>query len=213
MKAKSLAVAALAAGIALATGGCGTTSSDQGGVKTTVAAPASSQPGSQPGSSTDQGDTPGQPTTKAKPTAGQQDTAQAGSGHGLCFDVNSELAKSAINRLTPPAGGAWRLDEAGEDPISAGCDGVLSWMSVESGNNHPYVHVLFFTGGKYLGTATAKPYGYTKVTGKTRNTVSVQYKWLKPKDALCCPEGGPSVVTFTLKGTTVQANGQFPPDN
>ncbi|WP_330249728.1 hypothetical protein OG874_25870 [Nocardia sp. NBC_00565] len=30
---------------------------------------------------------------------------------------------------------------------------------------------------------------------------------------LCCPQGGPSVVTFILNGTSVQAKGQFPPDN
>ncbi|MGW4119626.1 LppP/LprE family lipoprotein, partial [Nocardia sp. NPDC004711] len=78
---------------------------------------------------------------------------------------------------------------------------------------HPYIHVLFFTNGTYLGTATSNPYGYTEVIGKTANTVSVQYKWAKSSDALCCPSGGPSVVTFTLSGGKVVAKGQFPPSN
>jgi hypothetical protein len=86
-------------------------------------------------------------------------------------------------------------------------------MTVEWQGIHPGTHVLFFTNGAYLGTATAKPYGYTQVIGKTRDTVSVQYRWPNPEDALCCPQGGPSVVTFTLNGTSIQAQGQFPPDN
>ncbi|WP_157229184.1 LppP/LprE family lipoprotein [Nocardia brevicatena] len=113
----------------------------------------------------------------------------------------------------PTGGGSWTIQGASEDPIAAGCSGVLSWMTVEWPGIHPGTHVLFFTGGKYLGTASTQPYAYTTVLGKTRDTVSVQYRWPEKSDPLCCPQGGPSVVTFTLSGTTVQANGQFPPDN
>ncbi|MFX0578992.1 LppP/LprE family lipoprotein [Nocardia nepalensis] len=67
------------------------------------------------------------------------------------------------------------------------------------------------TAGTYLGTATAEPYPHTAVIGKTRNTVSVQYRWANPSDPLCCPQGGPSVVTFTSAGSQVQASGQFSP--
>ncbi|MET9490789.1 LppP/LprE family lipoprotein [Nocardia sp. NPDC006630] len=140
-------------------------------------------------------------------------SAPNGSGHGLCFDLNSALANSAIKGLPVPSTGAWTNPYASNDPISAGCDGVLSWMTVESGDIHPYTHVLFFTNGAYLGTATADPYGYTEVLGKSANVVSVRYRWAKSNDALCCPTGGPSVVTFTLSGGKVQANGQFPPGN
>ncbi|MGV9721973.1 LppP/LprE family lipoprotein [Nocardia beijingensis] len=86
-------------------------------------------------------------------------------------------------------------------------------MTVEWPGIHPGTHVLFFTGGRYLGTASAQPYAYTTVLGKARDSVSVQYRWPEKSDPLCCPRGGPSVVTFTLTGATVQANGQFPPDN
>ncbi|MET8873057.1 LppP/LprE family lipoprotein [Nocardia sp. NPDC004604] len=163
-----------------------------------------------------------EPSAAPEPAAGPQtvttsapaESGPYGSGHGLCFDVNSALAASAVAQLAPPpAGSGWVVQGGSGDPIQAGCSGVLSWMQVEWQGIHPGSHILFFTNGTYLGTATSKPYGYTEILGKTKDTVSVQYRWAKPDDALCCPQGGPSVVTFSLNGTTVQANGQFPPDN
>lgn len=153
-----------------------------------------------------------EPAPAPPPAAGQ---GPYGSGHGLCFDLNSELARSAVARLAPNKEGyPWVIEEASTDPISAGCDGVLSWMLVDWKGSHPAYHVLFFTNGTYLGTATSKPYGYTTVHDQsTKNRVALEYRWVTPQDALCCPSGGPNWVTFTLNGTTVQAEGQFPPDN
>ncbi|WP_228003106.1 LppP/LprE family lipoprotein [Nocardia australiensis] len=161
---------------------------------------------------------PANASTPANPSTDQPQPSPvadpSGSGHGLCFDLNSGLAESGIASLgTPPGGGQWQIQGASNDAISDGCSGVLSWMTVEWAGIHPGTHILFFTDGTYLGTASAKPYAYTEVIGKTRNTVSAQYKWARPEDALCCPQGGPSVVTFTLNGTSVHADGQFPPDN
>ncbi|WP_369635966.1 LppP/LprE family lipoprotein [Nocardia sp. JMUB6875] len=149
--------------------------------------------------------------TTTVPAAAQQQAAPNGSGHGLCFDVNSGLAQAAIAKLSPPPVGKWQTGQASEDKISSGCDGVLSWLEVSSNVNHPYTHVLFFTNGTYLGTATSDPYMYTMITGKTRTSLSLTYHWLNDNDAMCCPKGGPSVVTFTLNGTKVTADGQFPP--
>ncbi|WP_157392751.1 LppP/LprE family lipoprotein [Nocardia terrae] len=229
--------------VAVASGCSGGSSTQAGSTSTTVAVattapaqggqsipPTTQVSGGQGGGSASDSNTPGggdnspQPapvTTTAggdapQPTAAPVTTsnpAPNGSGHGLCFDLNSALANQAIKSLGPTANGGWSNPSASNDPISAGCDGVLSWMTVESGNIHPYIHVLFFANGSYLGTATSKPYGYTTVTGKTADTVTVQYKWAKPDDALCCPSGGPSTVTFTLSGGKVQAKGQFPPGN
>ncbi|MFI6867667.1 LppP/LprE family lipoprotein [Nocardia sp. NPDC050406] len=147
------------------------------------------------------------------PVQQQKPVTPVGSGHGLCFDLNSDLARSAVARLAPPPIGDWSIGQASDDSVDAGCDGVLSWMTVNTDTNHPYTHVLFFTDGTYLGTATAEPYMYTMVTGETRDSVSLTYHWLTDTDPMCCPQGGPSVVTFTLDGTTVRANGEFPPHN
>ncbi|WP_194290769.1 LppP/LprE family lipoprotein [Nocardia aurantia] len=105
----------------------------------------------------------------------------------------------------------WVVQGASDDPIAAGCAGVLSWVALQGPGIHPVTHVLFFTGGTYLGTATTQPYAYTTVLGKTRDTVSVQYKWPEAQDPLCCPTGS-GVVIFTLNGATVTAQGQFPPN-
>ncbi|MET8429705.1 LppP/LprE family lipoprotein [Nocardia sp. NPDC004860] len=238
MKARSVLFAAFATALVAAASGCSGSSSTQAGTaSTTVAAsqgttvpaqgnqsalPPAQAPGGQGGnpSAGDANSPQPAPATSAatdtpQPTIAPVTTNPApnGSGHGLCFDLNSGLANSAIKSLAPTTNGGWGNPSASNDPISAGCDGVLSWMTVESGNIHPYTHVLFFTNGTYLGTATSSPYGYTEVIGKTANTVSVQYKWAKSSDALCCPSGGPSVVTFTLSGGKVVAKGQFPPSN
>ncbi|WP_067828473.1 LppP/LprE family lipoprotein [Nocardia inohanensis] len=185
MNIKSAAMVSLAAGLLATVSGCSASSGSQ--------QPATSE--------------------QSVPAAAQQQGAPAGSGHGLCFDSNSSLAQQAITKLAAAPIGTWSIGQASDDTISAGCDGVLSWMTVNTNTNHPYTHVLFFTAGQYLGTATAEPYMYTMMAGKTRNTVSVTYRWTQNNDPMCCPQGGPSTVVYTLNGTTIQANGQFPPHN
>ncbi|WP_067823696.1 LppP/LprE family lipoprotein [Nocardia inohanensis] len=154
----------------------------------------------------------GQPNSPATTKTASPVSAPNGSGHGLCFDVNSGLANEAVSSLKATTSGGWKVEGGSGDAISDGCDGVMSYMYVSSGNIHPYYHVLYFTGGKYLGTATLNPFGYTEVLGKTRTSVTLRYRWIKSDDALCCPSGGPSDVVFTLNGTKVTANGQFPPN-
>ncbi|MEU1958452.1 LppP/LprE family lipoprotein [Nocardia sp. NPDC019255] len=214
MNVKLSAVVSLAATVVLTTAACGPDSGTSAGPvtsagRTTTASPAGPAvtPERAPGATA----APGSPAATTQSPVAEQ--APEGSGHGLCFDANSALAASSIATLAAPPGGSWTVQGASEDPIAAGCTGVLSWMTVDWPGIHPGTHVLFFAGGKYLGTASARPYAYTTVLGKTRDTVSVQYRWPEKSDPLCCPQGGPSVVTFTLTGGTVQANGQFPPDN
>ncbi|WP_067540293.1 LppP/LprE family lipoprotein [Nocardia crassostreae] len=232
VKAKSMVFGLLAAGMLVSASGCGTTSSqgggpNQGGTSTPSAVVTSTvtKPGGNPGGGTsgeqgegtsgDQSGTSGGETTAPQqpPTVAPvtEDPAPNGSGRGNCFDVKSQLAGDAIASLAVPEAGPWYVSDASEDPIDNGCTNTLSWMTVTSGNIHPWVHILFFTNGTWLGTATANRYGYTEVLGKTKDTVRVQYRWLTSNEALCCPEGGPSIVTFTLSGGKVQANGKFPP--
>ncbi len=64
-------------------------------------------------------------------------------------------------------------------------------------------HVLFFHDDTYLGTATSDSYSYTRVVGAGGSTVSVQYRWLAPEDANCCPSGGPAVIDYTWDGSQV----------
>ncbi|QIS22035.1 LppP/LprE family lipoprotein [Nocardia terpenica] len=195
MYAKSMVVVALVASVALAVAGCGSSRSGSGVTAAASATPVAVTPSTTP---VRQGDSA--PSTPA----GNRD---------LCFDTNSALANTAVRSLgPPPVGGAWKVEGGSTDPASAGCDGVLSYLVVDWNGIHPGTHVLFFADGAYLGTATAKPFPYTEVLGKTRNTVSVRYRWAEADDPLCCPKGGPSTVTFTLSGNTVRPDGRFPPN-
>lgn len=235
MNVKSWAFAALAASVVLGATGCGSSSTPQAASRTPIPSAAPAAPGAPTPAQPVDTDRPADPPQAQTNAPGsdnappvsvpveQKDPAPAppppanqppnGSGHGLCFDSNSQLARNALGRLAPNKEGyPWVVVEASNDPIDAGCSGVLSWMLVDWNGSHPGYHVLFFADGAYLGTATSKYYGYTTVLGKTKNTVSVQYRWVLPQDALCCPSGGPNVVTYTLKGTTVTAKGEFPPD-
>ncbi|MFD6157691.1 LppP/LprE family lipoprotein [Nocardia sp. NPDC060256] len=216
MNIKSWAFAALAASVVLGATGCGTNSTPQ--ARTPI--PSAAAPGQSADSAPATIAPPpaSVPVDQKEPATSPQNADQGpnGSGHGLCFDVNSELAHNAIQRLAPPPVGShaeWEVVGSGTEPISSGCSGVLSYLTVEWQGIHPATHILFFANGTWLGTATSKPYSYTQVQDRTRSTLNVQYRWATPQDALCCPSGGPSTVTYTLNGTTVQAHGQFPPDN
>ncbi|WP_327141536.1 LppP/LprE family lipoprotein [Nocardia sp. NBC_01327] len=151
------------------------------------------------------------PATSAVAPIAQQRSAPNGSANGLCFDPNSALAQSALAKLPAAPIGTWSVGQTSNDPISSGCDGLLSWMMADTNTNHPYTQVLLFTGGTYLGTTTSDPYMFTMLTAHTRTSISLTYHWTVGNDPMCCPQGGPSVVSFTLNGTTITANGQFPP--
>ncbi|MEV0246749.1 LppP/LprE family lipoprotein [Nocardia sp. NPDC050712] len=211
---KPLAIV-LAAGVVAAVAGCGTDTPPPSAGTTSTSRAASTAP--QTGTAANP-TASGQPDTESpsapatSPVASTPAGPPPGSGHGLCFDLNSELANTAFTKVAAAEPGTdWAIPGASEDLIADGCSGVLSYLLMEGTGIHPVTHILFFTGGKYLGTASSEPYAYTHLLGKTRTTVQAQYKWPLPEDALCCPTGGPSTVTFTLNGTTVTAQGQFPP--
>ncbi|MEV5838623.1 LppP/LprE family lipoprotein [Nocardia sp. NPDC052112] len=72
---------------------------------------------------------------------------------------------------------------------------------------HPVLHQRHLPGHRDIEAVRLR-----RDTRQDSDTVSVQYRWAEPDNALCCPQGGPSVVTFTLNGNSVRASGQFPPD-
>lgn len=177
--------------------------------------------GDQPQSPEDTGDpmaTPPDPTgsAPAQTTKPVSDSAadRPGSGHGLCFDLNSQLAQDAIATLgTDSNGGSWEPEGASNHPLSAGCG--LDWMLVNGSgfNDATYTsRVLLFAGGKYLGTVEPHEFPYTSIAGDTLNSVTVKYRWLGKDDPFCCPQGGPSTVTVTLSGGEISRTGQFPPE-
>ncbi|MBF6353203.1 LppP/LprE family lipoprotein [Nocardia higoensis] len=191
-----------------------------------VAAPTgASRPGGAEPTAVDSTNEPGVPTqaTPAPTPAGDPgavtgpaETAPGtseGSGNEMCLDPDSGLVTSAIAGLEPTASGEpWRIREVGTDPVSQGCDDLLSYVAVEGSGMHPAVYYLFFTEGRYLGTGSDQPYAYTNVIDKAPQTVSVEYRWQRAEDPGCCPQGGPNLVVYYLSVDGVlTVNGEFPP--
>ncbi|MGC5248310.1 LppP/LprE family lipoprotein [Gordonia sp. DT219] len=144
---------------------------------------------------------------------GTASAAPYGSGHGLCFDINSPLARDSLSRIGRDVnGGSWEPARASTNPLSGGCD--LDWMLVNGngvGDATYQSRVLLFSNGRFLGTVDPKPYSYTSIAGGTRDYVTVRYRWLRPGDAFCCASGGPTDVTAFALGGNVIRLGSFPP--
>ncbi|MFD6897209.1 LppP/LprE family lipoprotein [Rhodococcus sp. NPDC060086] len=123
---------------------------------------------------------------------------------GPCVDPASPMVTDALASLgaTAPGGSPWI---AGAYSDVTGSCGELLWLMAETpgGTASSPSHVLFFRDGTYLGTATSDSYSYTHVVGADGSTVSVQYRWLDPEDANCCPSGGPAVIDYTWDGSQV----------
>lgn len=136
-----------------------------------------------------------------------------GSGHGLCFDINSGLAQSSLSKIGRDAnGGGWTPASASDNPLQKGCN--LDWMLVNGngiGDATYQSRVLLFKHGRFIGTVDPKPYSYTSVAKYTKNSVTVRYRWLKPSDPFCCASGGPTYVTASTVGTHIVRAGHFPP--
>ncbi|GAB23098.1 MAG TPA: LppP/LprE family lipoprotein [Gordonia polyisoprenivorans] len=145
--------------------------------------------------------------------AGDAAAAPPGSGHGLCFDLNSALARDSLTKIGRDVnGGSWEPRSASTNPLSRGCN--LDWMLVTGngiGDATYQSRVLLFHNGRFLGTVDPKPYSYTSIAGWTRDHVTVKYRWLRADDPFCCASGGPTYVTAFQFGGRVIRLGFFPP--
>ncbi|WP_228461313.1 LppP/LprE family lipoprotein [Gordonia spumicola] len=157
--------------------------------------------------------TTGVTTTRQTPGVTTTQAAMNGSGHGLCFDLNSRLAKDSIESLGNDSnGGQWRISGASNNPLSGGCG--LDWLKVDGSgfNDATYTsRVLLFHGGEFVGTVEPHEYSYTSIAGSTLDSVTVKYRWLRASDPFCCPQGGPTMVTASVSNGAVVRQGQFPP--
>ncbi|WP_336794492.1 MULTISPECIES: LppP/LprE family lipoprotein [Gordonia] len=154
--------------------------------------------------------TPPNPTAVTTTT---QPAAPYGSGHGLCFDLNSRLAKDSMESLGVDSnGGQWQVDGASNHPLSGGCG--LDWLKVDGsgfGDATYTSRVLLFQGGAFVGTVEPHEYSYTSIAGDTLESVTVRYRWLRSDDPFCCPQGGPTTVTASVSNGSIMRDGQFPP--
>lgn len=119
---------------------------------------------------------------EAPPEKKQDESApsrgQDNGGSSECSSDNDESAyEKAIAQVEPYPGLArpWRPSASNYDPCAS-----LSWITVTlegATASSPY-HILLFHNGEYLGTATAKAYGFSpKVSRVDDSEIAVTYRW------------------------------------
>lgn len=138
----------------------------------------------------------------ASPTPTENTDTDTISGNGLCLDPASPGVVEALAAMSPDDP-YWVVDQS--DPSALGNCPELLWLIATPGGATASTpeHVVFFHDGRFLGTGTSQPYSYTSVVDSTVDSVSVEYKWLGPDDANCCPTGGPATVTYRWNGESV----------
>ena len=184
------AAAVASAGVlCLSLAACGSDSADPEDSPSFSAAKESGPEADQATSSAD-GNTeekPAQKTTtvvETPPEKKQDESApsrgQDNGGSSECSSDNDESAyEKAIAQVEPYPGldRPWRPFDSNFDPCAD-----LSWITVTlegATASSPY-HILLFHNGEYLGTATAKAYGFSpKVSRVDDSEIAVTYRWPK----------------------------------
>lgn len=96
-----------------------------------------------------------------------------------CGAADAQTAFSEAVSQVPPWGTiGWELfDSSGYDPCAS-----LSWetLMIEGGTSSSPFHIMLFNHGEYLGTATAKPYGFAPTIERVSDSeIAVTYHWLR----------------------------------
>lgn len=94
-----------------------------------------------------------------------------------CGAADAQTAFSeGVSQVAPWGTIGWELfDSSGYDPCAS-----LSWetLMIEGGTSSSPFHIMLFNHGKYLGTATAKPYGFAPTIERVSDSeIAVTYHW------------------------------------
>lgn len=94
-----------------------------------------------------------------------------------CGSADAQTAFSEAVSQVPPWGTiGWELfDSSGYEPCAS-----LSWetLMIEGGTSSSPFHIMLFNHGEYLGTATAKPYGFAPTIERVSDSeIAVTYHW------------------------------------
>lgn len=186
---RSAAAVTSAGVLCLSLAACGSDSADSGDSPSFSAAKESIPEANEATPSSDKRteEKPAQKTTtvvEAPPEKKQQESTLSrgkdNGGSSECSSDNDESAyEKAIAQVEPYPGldSPWRPFDSNFDPCAA-----LSWITVTlegATASSPY-HILLFHNGEYLGTATAKAYGFSpKVSRVDDSEIAVTYRWPK----------------------------------
>lgn len=96
-----------------------------------------------------------------------------------CGSADAQTAFSeGVSQVAPWGTIGWELfDSSGYDPCAS-----LSWetLMIEGGTSSSPFHIMLFNHGEYLGTATAKPYGFAPTIERVSDSeIAVTYHWLR----------------------------------
>ena len=94
-----------------------------------------------------------------------------------CGAADAQAAFSeGVSQVAPWGTIGWELfDSSGYDPCAS-----LSWetLMIEGGTSSSPFHIMLFNHGEYLGTATAKPYGFAPTIERVSDSeIAVTYHW------------------------------------
>ncbi|WP_150851033.1 LppP/LprE family lipoprotein [Corynebacterium tuberculostearicum] len=94
-----------------------------------------------------------------------------------CGAADAQTAFSeGVSQVAPWGTIGWELfDSTGYDPCAS-----LSWetLMIEGGTSSSPFHIMLFNHGEYLGTATAKPYGFAPTIERVSDSeIAVTYHW------------------------------------
>ena len=193
------ATVASAGVLCLSLAACGSDSADPEDSPSFSAAKESASEADQATSSAD-GNTEEKPARKTTtvvetpPEKKQDESApsrgQGNGGSSECSSDNDESAyEKAIAQVEPYPGldRPWRPFDSNFDPCAD-----LSWITVTlegATASSPY-HILLFHNGEYLGTATAKAYGFSpKVNRVDDSEIAVTYRWPKEGEGNAAASG------------------------
>lgn len=186
---RSAAAVASAGVLCLSLAACGSNSADSEDSPSFSAAKESASEADQVTSSADESteEKSARKTTtvvETPPEKKQDESAlsrgQGNGGSSECSSDNDESAlKKAIAQVEPYPGldRPWRPFASNYDPCAS-----LSWITVTlegATASSPY-HILLFHNGEYLGTATAKAYGFSpRINRVDDSEIAVTYRWPK----------------------------------
>lgn len=229
MKVTRTATTALAAvTLTLTLGACQQEQTAGGSPSVTASSSASSSSASGGGSSTTSSGTPTRTATssasatRSTPAATTPSTTSTPDSEAQCStSTASQAARDAAKRVPPydPGfGDGTRWKYTADSSINGWdrCAG-LSWVAlpIERGTGSSPWQIALFRHGEYLGTATAKGYGFwPTITRVSDDKIKVVYHWTKEGEGTA-NASGTTVAYFAWDDVdhTVRMTGSTPPEN
>ena len=107
---------------------------------------------------------------------GDENSSASGADQ-TCGTHSAQTAfQDGVSQVAPWGTIGWELfDSSGYDPCAS-----LSWetLMIEGGTSSSPFHIMLFNHGEYLGTATAKPYGFAPTVERVNDSeIAVTYHW------------------------------------